>query len=62
MNAQKKPDGALLEKPMDYSKLLETVRTVLAEPPEVRLARLAGHQADFHYLAPAGRPIQQYPI
>ena len=50
--------GALLEKPFDYSKLLETVDTVLTEPARVRLARITGHQADFHYLAPgrkAGR-------
>jgi DNA-binding response OmpR family regulator len=47
--------GALLEKPLDYPGMLETVRTVLAESPQVRLARRAGHYADFHYLAPDGR-------
>jgi CheY-like chemotaxis protein len=31
-------------------------RVVLAEPPEVRLARLAGRRTDFHYLAPNGKP------
>jgi DNA-binding response OmpR family regulator len=50
--------GALLEKPFDYSKLLETVRSVLAEPARVRLARIAGHQTDFHYLAPAGKAMR----
>lgn len=33
--------GALLEKPLDIPILLETVRKLLAEPPEARLARLA---------------------
>ena len=46
--------GALLEKPFDYQKLLDTVSAALSEPPQVRMARLAGHQADFHYVA-AGR-------
>lgn len=42
--------GALLEKPLDYPKLLETVRTVLEEPADVRRARAAGHATDFYYL------------
>jgi DNA-binding response OmpR family regulator len=42
--------GALLEKPLNFTKLLETMRDLLAESAEVRLARLAGRQADFHYL------------
>ena len=44
--------GALLEKPLDFPQLLETIRRLLAEPAELRLARLAGHPADFHH-APA---------
>src|SRR5262249_19661844 len=43
--------AALLEKPLDYPKLLETVRAVLAESSGVRLARVTGHQADFRYLS-----------
>jgi len=46
--------GALLEKPLDFPKLLKTVSAVLAESTESRLARLAGRHADFHYL-PATR-------
>jgi two-component system, OmpR family, response regulator len=42
--------GALLEKPLNFTKLLTTMRDLLAESPEVRLARLTGKQADFHYL------------
>lgn len=42
--------GALLEKPLQFPKLLQTVRKLLAEPAEARLARLAGKLADFHYL------------
>jgi DNA-binding response OmpR family regulator len=41
--------GALLEKPLDFPKLLQTVSVLLAEPPESRLARLAGKPAEFHY-------------
>jgi DNA-binding response OmpR family regulator len=42
--------GALLEKPLNIPKLLKTIRDLLAESPEARLARLAGKQADFRYL------------
>jgi two-component system, OmpR family, response regulator len=42
--------GALLEKPLHFPKLLETIRQLLAEPAESRLARMAGSPADFHYL------------
>ncbi len=41
--------GALLEKPMDIPTLLRTIERLLAEPTERRLARLAGHETDFHY-------------
>jgi DNA-binding response OmpR family regulator len=47
--------GALLEKPFDYPELVETVRAVLAEPTEVRLARMAGRKTDFLYLASDGK-------
>ena len=46
--------GALLEKPLDFPKLLQTVGDLLAEPPEVRLARMAGKSAKLRYL-PAQR-------
>jgi len=42
--------GALLEKPLDFPKLLQTIRELLAEPAASRLARLAGSPADFHYV------------
>ncbi len=42
--------GALLEKPLDFPKLLETIEQLLAEPAETRLARIAGKATDFHYL------------
>jgi len=41
---------ALLEKPLDFTKLLRTVGDLLAEPPEVRLARMVGKSAKLHYL------------
>ena len=47
--------GALLEKPMDIPVLLRTVRELLDEPPEQRLARLAGEVAKFHYQPSASR-------
>ena len=46
--------GALLEKPLDFPKLLQTISNLLAEPAESRLARMAGKRAEFHYL-----PAQQ---
>lgn len=42
--------AALMEKPLDFPKLLQTVRDLLAEPLETRLARTAGRNAQFHYL------------
>jgi len=44
--------GALLEKPMDISTLLQLMKQLLAESGEQRLARLAGRKANFHYSAP----------
>lgn len=41
--------GALLEKPLDFPHLLQTIRDLLAEPAEARLARMTGHAAAFHY-------------
>src|SRR5208283_1557711 len=42
--------GALLEKPLDFPQLLQTIRQLLAEKAESRLARLAGRPVDFHYV------------
>src|SRR5882724_2253848 len=44
--------GALMEKPLDLPKLFNTIRTLLKEPPEVRLARMTGRPADFFYAPP----------
>ena len=46
--------GALIEKPLDFPRLLKTIRDLLAEPPKLRLARLTGRPAEFHYF-PAPR-------
>lgn len=40
--------GALLEKPLDMPVLLETMRRLLAEPIEARLARIAGKPPSLH--------------
>jgi hypothetical protein len=42
--------NALLEKPLDFPKLLQTIHNLLTEPAESRLARMAGKSAEFHYL------------
>jgi two-component system response regulator MprA len=42
--------AALLEKPLDLSALLVAMRNILAEPPEIRLSRMAGHAERFHYV------------
>ena len=42
--------GALMEKPLDFPELLETIRELLDEPVEVRLARVAGRTPGFRYL------------
>jgi DNA-binding response OmpR family regulator len=41
--------GALIEKPLDVPRLLETVRALLAEAPEIHLQRLAGRRGDLRY-------------
>jgi DNA-binding response OmpR family regulator len=49
--------GALIEKPFDFLKLLETMRDLLNEQPEQRVARLAGRQAHFQYIRPNGNDV-----
>ena len=45
--------GALMEKPLDFLKLIQTIRELLAEPADARLARLAGKPARFaHFPTP----------
>jgi len=44
--------GALMEKPLDIQKLFATIRGLLDEPEDVRIARLAGRPSEFHYVPP----------
>lgn len=51
--------GALLEKPLDFPKLLKTVSLLLTESMERRLARIAGQNAEFHYLPSTGKEVSK---
>jgi CheY-like chemotaxis protein len=51
--------GALLEKPLDFAKLLQTISQLLAEPAELRLARRAGASAEFHYIHAQGPQLKK---
>lgn len=42
--------GALMEKPLDVSQLLQLMEALLAESPEARLQRLCGSGHDAHFL------------
>ena len=44
--------GALLEKPLDFVKLFDTVRSLLEEPDEFRQARIAGQSSLFRFIPP----------
>jgi DNA-binding response OmpR family regulator len=44
--------GALMEKPLDFTKLFCTIHDLLAESPEVRLARATGKFSRFHHVPP----------
>ena len=44
--------GALLEKPLDFTKLFHTIHDLLEESDEMRLARLAGKSSTFSYVPP----------
>jgi CheY-like chemotaxis protein len=44
--------GALLEKPLDFEKLLNTIREFLEEPAEAQLARSTGRPAVFCHIPP----------
>jgi CheY-like chemotaxis protein len=45
--------GALLEKPLDFTRLFLTIHNLLEEPLAVRLARITGHEQEFRYVPPA---------
>jgi len=42
--------GALLEKPLDFTKLFHTIHELLEEPVADRLARVAGRSSAFNYV------------
>ena len=44
--------GTLLEKPLDFVQLFQTIRSLLEEPAERRLARLRGRFSVFSYVPP----------
>lgn len=44
--------GALLEKPLDFTKLFFTIHSLLEEPLEVRLARSMGRPAALRHVPP----------
>lgn len=46
--------GALMEKPLDFPKLLRTIAALLQETAEQRLARMAGTGTDFLYFSRPG--------
>ncbi|MGH7994345.1 MAG: response regulator [Limisphaerales bacterium] len=49
--------GALLEKPLNFTRLFRTINSLLEEPAEERLARFMGRPAVFHHIPPkAGAP------
>jgi DNA-binding NtrC family response regulator len=45
--------GALLEKPLNFTRLFRTIQNLLEEPAEERLARFMGQSAAFHYIRPS---------
>ena len=54
--------GALMEKPLDLPRLLHTIEELLAEPENIRLARIAGRRAQFRYVPPKdGQPDDPQP-
>jgi two-component system response regulator MprA len=49
--------GALIEKPLDFQKLVETINKLINESADERIARLRGQSADFHYIRPNGNDV-----
>jgi CheY-like chemotaxis protein len=44
--------GALLEKPLDFVKLFQTIRNLMEESDEFRRARIFGQPTNFHFVPP----------
>jgi DNA-binding NtrC family response regulator len=42
--------GALLEKPLNFTRLFHTIHDLLEEPAQEHLARFMGQSAAFHYI------------
>lgn len=51
--------GALMEKPLDLPKLFATIRDLLDEPDDIRIARMAGRPSEFHYVPPTLRDADE---
>jgi DNA-binding response OmpR family regulator len=54
--------GALMEKPLDFAKLFQTIHHLLKESDELRLARLTGHSTAFSYVPPVDGAPQRKAI
>jgi CheY-like chemotaxis protein len=54
--------GALLEKPLDFTKLFRTIRDLLAESEEMRLNRLTGRASAFSYIPPVAGPAEPHSL
>jgi CheY-like chemotaxis protein len=52
--------GALMEKPLDFTRLFHTIRDLLEEPEEERLARLTGRSAAFSYVPSIPSPPEKH--
>jgi DNA-binding response OmpR family regulator len=52
--------GALMEKPLDLPKLILAIRDLLDETEDVRIARLAGRPAEFHYIPPTRPEFEEH--
>lgn len=50
--------GALMEKPLDFTKLFRTIRDLLAESAETRVGRRASRAPGFAYAPPASNPAE----
>lgn len=50
--------GALMEKPLNVPLLLQTVKELLSDPPEVHLRRVAGKLNDTRHVPPT-RPVSR---
>ena len=51
--------GALLGKPLDFTRLLQEIPRLLAEPRQVRLERLAGRPSVFSYVRPGNTEFKR---